>query len=254
MPSSTLEAALDALFAAPLDQFMAKRAELAGVHSSLAKIRKPPLSAWAVNQAVRAEGKLTKELLDAGAGLRKAQAALLKGGDPDAFRAAQARLHAAVKALRDTAVQLAIGAGHSASAGLSSRLEKTLFAGATGQDDGRKLLEQGRLTADLEVADVLEHGGFGRGENHEQDVASARELKEASTAARELEKAADEVERVAEKAAAAAQAAQARADAATEQARLARQTASQAHERAAEARERATQAAQHLAALQLKKA
>src|SRR5579871_4311333 len=87
----------DELYAAPVDAFVARRGELVKQltergekeqAAALGKAKRPPLSAWAVNQAVRQESPALAGLFEAGARMRQAQAALMSGGDPQAFREA----------------------------------------------------------------------------------------------------------------------------------------------------------------------
>ena len=157
----------DELYAAPVDAFVARRSELVKKlegrgekeqAAALGKARRPPLSAWAVNQAVRADAKALAGLFEAGARMRQAQGALMSGGDPHAFREASEALHAAVRGLTEAAGKIAAEAGHPVSASFLGRLERTFFTGATSEGEPREQLELGRLTGDLNPPDPLAHG------------------------------------------------------------------------------------------------
>jgi hypothetical protein len=165
---SPLETALDTLYASPLEGFVARRAELMkalqgeapGDAAALGKARRPALTAWAINQAVRADAAAKDELLKAGAELKASQAALLRGGDAASFRTSSERLHAAVRRMTDASGRASEAGGHPLPASALGRIERTLFTGATGTGEEMALLEHGLLTADLSAADALEHGGL----------------------------------------------------------------------------------------------
>jgi hypothetical protein len=83
------------LYGLPLEEFtkardaLAKEARQAGEKEAADEIkalRKPPVSAWAVNQLARRHPQELKALVKAGEGLRKAQRAAVGGGGPDALR------------------------------------------------------------------------------------------------------------------------------------------------------------------------
>ncbi|MFN2613925.1 MAG: hypothetical protein ABR552_03795 [Actinomycetota bacterium] len=101
------------LYALPLDEFTAKRNELAkelrrqGKREDAARVaslKKPSVPAWAIDQAVRGDGKAARALLDAGAALREAQKRVVRGGDPSALRDAQTDERRAIDALTKRAV------------------------------------------------------------------------------------------------------------------------------------------------------
>src|SRR3954471_21236221 len=105
------------LYGAPFDEFIARRdaaaKELRGEKrrdeaDAVKKLRKPALSAWAVNQLQRSEAKRVDGLLAAGAALRKA-----KSGD--ALRDASHDEREAVDDLAERAVELLREAGHTVS-------------------------------------------------------------------------------------------------------------------------------------------
>jgi hypothetical protein len=161
-----LDAALAALYQLPLEQFVATRDQLArrlraaGDRDSarqVAGLRRPPVSAWAVNQLAYAAPNAVAELLEAGVALRQAQQDALAGqpGAARQLRTATAHLRAAITRLSARAETLLVRAGHAASDATLARLAATLQAAATGDEATRAALAQGRLPGDLDPA------GFG---------------------------------------------------------------------------------------------
>jgi hypothetical protein len=93
-PSNPVRKPAD-LYGLPLDEFtkardaLAKDVRQAGdkeAADEIKALRKPPVSAWAVNQLARRHPQELKALVKAGEGLRKAQRAAVGGGGPDALR------------------------------------------------------------------------------------------------------------------------------------------------------------------------
>src|SRR5436190_3667391 len=89
-----IEQAIDELYAADLEQFVAERTRLAKAlrdagdregAEAFAKLRKPSVAAWALNQLTRRNRREVDMLLDAGHRLREAQAGALTGAARDAF-------------------------------------------------------------------------------------------------------------------------------------------------------------------------
>jgi hypothetical protein len=161
-----LDAALAALYQLPLEQFVATRDQLArrlraagdrATARQVAALRRPPVSAWAVNQLAHAAPNAVAELLDAGAALRQAQQNALTGqpGAARQLRTATAHLRAAITRLSARAETLLVRSGHAARDATLTRLAATLQAAATGDDATRAALAQGRLPGDLDPA------GFG---------------------------------------------------------------------------------------------
>src|SRR3954451_5770403 len=136
----------DDLYGAPFDEFIArrdaavrdlrreKRREEADAVKSL---RKPALSAWAVNQLARRERDAVDGLLAAGAALRQA-----RGGD--ALRDATHEERDAVADLAARAAELLRGEGQGGAEKTETELRETLHAAAL-DDEARGLLEVGRL-------------------------------------------------------------------------------------------------------------
>jgi hypothetical protein len=153
----------DRLYGLPLAEFTRARDELArelrkaGESEASAEVKalaKPSLSAWTVNQLARKEPMQMRALTTAGERLRKAQAELLEGGGPDELQAALQRQRQVVDALVESAKPILEKAGQSATGATLERVRGTLTA-AAGHEEGARLVEQGRLTKDLEPA------GFG---------------------------------------------------------------------------------------------
>jgi hypothetical protein len=159
-----IEDEIDRLFGLPLDEFTKARNDLArqlkrdGDAEGAARIEalaKPTVAAWIVDQLARHEDAALQTLLEAGEALRKAQNRLLAGEDAtDALREATAEERDAIRALSERAEAVLQGAGRPASRSMLERVAATLQAAAV-DDEGRRLLEAGRLTVDLDPA------GFG---------------------------------------------------------------------------------------------
>jgi hypothetical protein len=232
---ATVEEEIDRLFGLPLDEFTAARNELVrqlkrdGDVDGAARVRalqKPTVAAWTINQLARRDGDGVRALLEAGEALRSAQTDLLRGQEAgDALREATAQEREAVRELTARAERVLADAGRPASPAMLERVAATLRAAAVG-DDGRRLLETGRLTAELDPS------GFGgltgapagttprrsrspapsaavRRREREEEQQRRQELRQRS---RDLERAAKAAEREAEKAEAAAAEARRRAE------------------------------------------
>jgi len=221
--------AVDRLFELPLDEFTDARNELArqlkrdGALEEAAAVQalpKPPVAAWTVNQLVRADAAAVRDLLDAGEALRSAQARLLAGEDAsDVLREATAQERDAVRTLTRRAEAVLQGAGRPVSQTMLERVAVTLRAAAV-DDEGRRLLEAGSLTAELDPAGF---GGLAAGplptgrrtprstgqkpsaaDKRREREEEQRRRQELRQRARELEREARAAERDAEKAQAAA--------------------------------------------------
>jgi hypothetical protein len=160
-----LEADIDGLYGVPLDEFVAKRDQLAkrlikeGDREAGARVkalRKPTVGAWALNQAVRRRRAETAALLATAERLRQAQDALLSGGDPSELRKATKEERTLTSALADCAEVIASEAGKSGPA-LRDRVRATLHAAAV-DEEARIELETGRFTREREAVGL---GAFG---------------------------------------------------------------------------------------------
>jgi hypothetical protein len=144
---------LDRVFGAPLEDFVSERNALAkelsdaGQDSDAAEVRalkKPSVSAWALNQGVRADRKAAKAVLAAAKGLEEAQSRALQG-NADRLHDAQDRQQQTVDAMLG-AVEKAAGERDLSSAMLD-RVRETLRA-IPGNDELRAEFEEGRVTSD----------------------------------------------------------------------------------------------------------
>jgi hypothetical protein len=154
-----LEREIDRLYAAPADEFTGKRKELAkklrgqgerGAAMRVEDLRKPTTAAAYVNRLARSERMNVRALLTAGERLREAQTKLLRGASPTAIHKAAEDERKALAAL------LAAARREGASEPTLRKVEQTLRAAAI-DEDARALLQQGRLTQDLQPI------GFGFG-------------------------------------------------------------------------------------------
>jgi hypothetical protein len=236
---------LDRLFGLPLDEFTRARNDLAKLlkaeqEADLAEevraLPKPTVPAWTINQLTRLDRTGIRALLDAGEELRAAQRRLLGGEDArDEVREAAAHERQAAGRLTERARAVLADAGRPPTAAVLERVGTTLRAAAV-TDEGRVLLETGRLTAELEPpgfdafappdAPSGRRRKRARGrdelaerrERREQQQARRRALQEraraAERSAREAERDAERAEAAAAKAWRVAQLARAEADAA----------------------------------------
>jgi hypothetical protein len=156
------ETELDQIFEAPLDQFTATRDRLTRElrrqgnrdgAAALGRVRKPSVSAWALNQLQRRHPTRVAELLAAGSRLREAQEALLAGGEPGRLRDSAAEERQLVGELVQLAVEEAARAGNRVGPAIQTRLHETLHA-AAGNEEVRELLAAGRLQRDYQLGDL----------------------------------------------------------------------------------------------------
>jgi hypothetical protein len=209
-------------------------------------LRRPPLSAWAVNQLARGRGPGLDGLLAAGQRLRAAQQAAVAGEGAAELKAAARAEREAVAELVEAALELLREAGHPITDATRSRVAGTLHAAAA-SPEAADLVRSGRLTADLDPS------GFGAPAADDgdraavEDSAARRSRRAAAVAAR------DDARRRARLAADQAVLATRQAerlgrmaDQAEREAKRARATAAAAIEAATAARERASRAARDL--------
>jgi hypothetical protein len=125
--AASYEAALETLYRAPLDEFVAVRKRLCGELAAagdkasaaiLSKATRPPISAWVVNQLWWHERKAFDELFSTAERLR----------DADADAEATAAHREAITALRTRAARLLTEAGKTASESTLRRVTLTLTA------------------------------------------------------------------------------------------------------------------------------
>jgi hypothetical protein len=157
------ELAGDELFGLPPEEFVATRDEVARrlrregdteAARRVKALRRPSLSAWAVNQLARSQQQALEGLLVAGERLRAAHQAALAGGDAADLRAATRAEREAVAGLVSAALDRLREAGHPTTETTRDRIAATLHAGAA-SPEAADLVRHGRLTADLDPS------GFG---------------------------------------------------------------------------------------------
>jgi hypothetical protein len=158
----TLDDALDELYGAPLDEFVAERKRLAkklegDEAKALATARKPTVAAWVLNQLARRERRDVDLLLDAGHRLRQSQAGLLRGEERRAFDEARVKETDALHRLRKAAERLLRDARGTAPASTLAQVETALRTAAV-TEEGRELLARGRFLEPPQAAgfDALE--------------------------------------------------------------------------------------------------
>ncbi len=204
----TLDEATDHLYSVELDAFVPERTRLARelrdagdrtAAERVAKLKKPTVAAWALNQLARRRRRDVDLLLDAGHRLRQAQEGVVGGADREAFEKAQKTQRDALRRLTQQASQLLGGASSQALAQISG----TLRAAAV-SEEGRELLARGRFTAPLEAEgfDVFGALPASRPAPRKQQARAQKaneELKQARGRLRELEKEARAAERQAER-------------------------------------------------------
>jgi hypothetical protein len=148
----------DELFGLAPEEFVAARDALArrlkrdGDPEAAARVkalRRPPLSAWAVNRLARERGPALERLLAAGERLRAANQAALAGEGGAELRAAAKAEHEAVAGLIPEALELLREAGHPVTDATRDRVAATLHAAAASQE-AAELVRHGRLTTDLD--------------------------------------------------------------------------------------------------------
>jgi hypothetical protein len=180
--------AVDRLYAAPLDEFVARRKELASALRAagdvagskvVAAASKPSRTAWALNQVARRRPELVRAVFEA-----RTRAASAQASSQDlramahAFRERLAELvQAAGEAAREDGTELTIAQGRRISASVQA---------AAGAEDAevRERLIAGRLVADIDVDDPF--AGFEVGPPREKPAHHERERQPDP---RELEKA-----------------------------------------------------------------
>lgn len=148
----TRDEALDELYGAPLDEFVATRNRLAkelggDEGKALAGLRKPNRAAWVLNRLARQERRDVDLLLDAGHRLRQA------GLDKEAVERARAAETDALKRLTKAAE--ALGAAGQALAQVNESLRAAAVTEA-----GRELLARGRFTEPLHASGFEAYDGL----------------------------------------------------------------------------------------------
>lgn len=162
------------LYRGPLEDFVARRNALVSelrssdpdAAGAAAKLRKPSVAVWAIDQLAGDDPDVVVELLAAGADAREAQhAAATQDDSRDALLAATGRLRDAVEAVARAAVGVLESAGHASSDETGRRIRATLQTAATGRAADRLALWRGTLDRDLAPS------GFGAVDAPEPDGA-----------------------------------------------------------------------------------
>jgi hypothetical protein len=146
------------LYGLPLERFTAERNTLAkelrrsgrrDEAERVAKLRKPSVAAWAVNQLARTQRRELEALFNAGDALQRAQADLLaKRGDAHALRAAVDAEREAVDELAARARGLLSSDGHELTPARLEQVSETLHAAAL-ETDARSRIAEGCLEREL---------------------------------------------------------------------------------------------------------
>lgn len=148
----------DQLYRVPPDQFTAARNALATLvrkegrkaeADEIKKMRRPSLTAWALNRVARQEPELLEAVLAAGADLRDAMEKAV-GGDASGLREAQAGQRQAVDAAVGAGSRVLEQAGHAATETARQRMSGTLHA-AVVDDSVAERLRAGTLDEDRDA-------------------------------------------------------------------------------------------------------
>jgi hypothetical protein len=147
------------LYGLSLEEFVPARNELARElrregdkerAAEVAKLKRPSVAAWAVNQLARRNRKELDLLLDAGHRLRTGQLEALETGDREKFEAARRDHDRAVHDLVDAARDLLGSERAATSDQMLSSIERTLRYASIGEEE-RAALASGRLTAEVDA-------------------------------------------------------------------------------------------------------
>jgi len=155
MAKEDLQAAIDELYGAPLDEFVGERRRLAKelraggdreAADTLAKLPKPSAAAWALNHVARNEPDAVEEWAAAAYALRDASTHATRVGG-EALRAAMAEHREATARLMDVVGDRARPADKRLSEAMLDRV-RTLLQQATADEGLADRLRSGRLTED----------------------------------------------------------------------------------------------------------
>lgn len=156
------------LYGIPLERFTEERNALAKClrqdgrreeAATVAKLKKPSLAAWAVNQLVRTQQRDVDALLKAGDALRAAQGDVVAGsGDAGALRAAAEAERAALEVLTGKARGLLSSEGHELATAKLEQVSDTLHAAAIDLE-AREQVREGCLVRELRHVGLGALGG-----------------------------------------------------------------------------------------------
>jgi hypothetical protein len=238
--------------------------------AELKKLRKPPVTVWALNQVAVREPELMAQVLEAGARMVAVHEALAAGRASADFRETSAGYRRAIAAVVAAVDSLLRVEGLSVDAATLRRVERTLEAAAFAGEEQQEALRQGLLAEELERADPFDTERFEvvpgapsrprpkpapepvakapkvdeRAERAEREARAEaeRQAKARRAAAADARRAAERAERAAAAAQERLAAAEAALATAHERAEAARAEAAEAETRATEARQAADQA------------
>jgi hypothetical protein len=240
------EEALDRLYAAPPDRFTAERDALAkrlkttdkAAAAAVKALRRPPVTAWALNQVARDHAADLSALFDADAELSRSQR---EGAGRDALTEASRTRRDTIGRLVAAATRTLAEAGHPDSPANRDRIAQTLAAVAV-DAEGRDALARARLTRDLTPGSLWDTGfGAAPGPGGEPDEAAGAAA--AAGRRRELQRKAEDLAAEAKRLGSEASRLEADAAKAEATARIARSVANEARRKASDAAARADAAA-----------
>ena len=194
-----MEEEIARLFAAPLDQFVTERTELAkrlkaegrtDEADEVRGLRKPTVAVWAVNQLARRRRQEVERLLEAGERLRAGDA---KGADD---------LNAAIDALLAGTRDVLAEGGHAAADATLQRAAATLRAAAADEEHGRELAS-GTIREELDppgFESMLALAAQGRPARAAKPKPDTRQRERARKDLAEAKRRADELRREADRA------------------------------------------------------
>ncbi|MEA2508761.1 MAG: hypothetical protein QOG21_843 [Actinomycetota bacterium] len=194
------DGATDELYAAPLDEFTARRnvraKELSGAGdkeraAEVKRLAKPSVAAWTLNQLARSDPTGVNDLLESAGRLRAAQRG--EGGD---LRDLNAEVRSQVAKLLGEAQGITEASGRQATQQLKNLVTQSLMAAAADEEAGAAL-RAGRLSRELEPGG-FDATGSDSFESAPQPARSPRQA-EAETRAVELAEDADAAEAEAKK-------------------------------------------------------
>lgn len=251
MTSEYLADAIDRLYAVPSGAFTRERDNLVRSLKAVDKqaaarvkvLRRPPVSAWALNQVARSHPADLAALGEADAALTRSQRS---GEGRESLAEAGRRRRQIIGRLLSEAVSVLVAAGHPDSPATRDRMAQTLAAIAV-DEAGRAALVRGRLTQDLTPASLWEapvpSGGAATPPAAQPDAATATEADPDVRHWAELTAEAEECQTRATALDATAGALERQADQADASAREAATAAAQARQAATAARAAAREAA-----------
>ena len=238
-----IEAALDELFALPLEGFTEARNSLAkelsdeGKKNDAARVKalkKPTITVWAVNQLAHRHGPELEELVRI-----HEQMAAAKGSKE--LRQAAEKRRGVVRRLTDLAAIALEDSGHSATSTTTQRISQTLLAAISGEQ--LDALRWGRLTGDIEGTGFSAMSGWAEAADAEPEKKIDRRSEER---VEKLSRAAEEAAREAAKLTRSAAAAEQEARRLEAKAQRAQKKADDARKKAEEARHKAEDAARRI--------